>query len=188
MIWGIKVQEYITGDNICKYYGSKECPCVCDKSTRKQYDKRNGYWATGSPLPECENCAKFSKIDLNQDIPRSEIFSLTLVERSIMLSQEKKELETQKAGKAEMEKKHNTPVQAELLSVTGGTAAERASKMFIGGRLFGDIGTFIGAIGSDESNVKLIFRVGFADGSTRIVVERANSVMASKLFDLAKTK
>ena len=105
-----------------------------------------------------------------------------------MRGQHKEELAAQKVAKAEMKIKRNTPVKAELLSVTGGTAVERASKMFIGGRLFGDIGTFIGAIGSDESNVKLIFRVGFADGSTRIVVERANSVMASKLFDLAKTK
>ena len=105
-----------------------------------------------------------------------------------MRAQHKEELAAQKAAKAEMKIKRNTPVQAELLNATGGTAAERVSKMILGGALLGDIGALIGAIGSDESNVKVIFRVKFADGSTRIVVESANSVMASKLFDLAKTK
>lgn len=186
MIWGIKIREYITGNNICKYYGSKKCPCVCNKKIRKQYDKKNGYWATGNPLPECENCSEFTKIDPDKKIPMST--NSTLVEWVIMRTQHEKELKEQKSAKAAMKVKRNTPVQAELLNATGGTAAERVSKMIIGGALFGDIGTLVGAIGSNESNVKLIFKVNYADGSTRIVVERANSIMASKLLNLIKTK
>ena len=103
-----------------------------------------------------------------------------------MRAQHKEELAAQKAAKAEMKIKRNTPVQAELLNATGGTAAERVSKMIVGGALFGDIGALLGAIGSDESNVKLIFKVNYADGSTRIVVEKANSIAANKLLGLLK--
>ena len=54
----------------------------------------------------------------------------------------------------------------------------------IGGAFFGSIGALIGFLGSDESNVKLVFKVDYADGSTKVVVEKANSKAAENLFSI----
>ena len=49
---------------------------------------------------------------------------------------------------------------------------------------FGSIGALIGFLGSDESSVKLVFKVDYADGSTKVVVEKANSKAAENLFSI----
>ena len=61
MIWGINIKKYLAGGNRCKFYGDKSCPCMTNKEIRKQYDKKNGYWATGSVLPECDKCDRYQK-------------------------------------------------------------------------------------------------------------------------------
>lgn len=61
------------------------------------------------------------------------------------------------------------------------------SKMIIGGVLFGEAGVILGLLGSDKSNVKLIFNVEYADGHSEIVVEKANSRKAKELLKLANS-
>lgn len=183
MNWGIKVKKYLEDGNKCKYYGDKACPCVSNKDIRKQYDKRGGFWAIGIPLPECDNCANYAEIDPNITIPIS-FAHQTLVEMEISLSQHKKVEAERKATKAKEKEKKNTPIHVELLNASGGTAGERLSKAIIGGAFFGSIGTLIGFLGSDESNVKLVFKVDYADGSTKVVVEKANSKAAKNLFSI----
>ncbi len=183
MIWGIKTKKYLEDGNRCKYYGDKACPCISNKDIYKKYDKKNGYWAIGSPLPECDNCTSYVEIDPNVTIPIS-FASKTLVEREISLSQDKKTEAERKAAKAKEKVKKNTPVHVELLNASGGTAGERLSKAIIGGAFFGSIGALIGFLGSDESNVKLVFKVDYADGSTKVVVEKANSKAAKNLFSI----
>lgn len=183
MIWGIKVEKYLEDGNRCKYYGDKACPCVSNKDIRKQYDKRGGYWAIGIPLPQCDSCANYAEIDPNITIPIS-FAHKTLVEITISLSQHKKEEAERKAAKAKEKEKKNTPIHVELLNASGGTAGERLSKAIIGGFFFGSIGALIGFLGSDKSNVKLVFKVDYADGSTKVVVEKANSKAAKNLFSI----
>ena len=183
MNWGIKVKKYLEDGNKCKYYGDKACPCVSNKDIRKRYDKRGGYWSIGIPLPECDNCTSYTEIDPNKTIPIS-FAHKTLIETEISLSQHKKVEAERKATKEEKKAEKNTPIHVELLNASGGTAGERLSKAIIGGAFFGSIGALVGFLGSDESNVKLVFKVDYADGSTKVVVEKANSKAAKNLFSI----
>lgn len=186
MIWGIKLKKYLEDGNRCKFYGDKTCPCVSNKELRTKYDKKNGYWAAGSPLPECADCACYVEIDPDAAIPIS-LSGKTVIEKELYLSQYQRAEEERKAAKAKEKIKENTPVSVELLNASGGTAGERLSKAIIGGVLFGSVGAIAGALGKDEANVKLTFKVSYADGSTRVIVEKANSKEAKKLLGLLKT-
>ncbi|MDD7092349.1 MAG: hypothetical protein SOX04_00145 [Eubacteriales bacterium] len=183
MNWGINTKKYLNDGNRCKYYGDNACPCVSNKAIRKQYDKKNGYWANGAPLPECENCNNYDEIDPDVIIPIS-CKGKTSIEREICLLQYRKAELARKVTKTDNKDNMNTPVQVELLNATGGTAGERLSKAIIGGALFGRFGAIIGMLGSDKSNVKLIFKVYYADGRTETVVKKANSRKAKRLLEL----
>lgn len=187
MIWGIKAGKYLEAGNRCKYYGDRTCPCVSNKEIRKKYDKKDGCWALGIPLPECDGCTSYEEIDPNVCIPLSSA-GKTVIEREISLLQYKQTVANKKAEKTKEKEEKNAPVHVELLNASGGTAGERLSKAIIGGALFGSIGAIIGFLGSDEANVKLIFKVDYADGSTKVVVEKANSKEATKLFDIMNNK
>ena len=183
MIWGINIKKYLAGGNRCKFYGDKSCPCMTNKEIRKQYDKKNGYWATGSVLPECDKCDRYVEVDPNTPIPVS-FKSKTPIELEICLSQHRETEEKRKSVKSAEKEKTRTPVHVELLNAIGGTAGERLSKAIIGGALFGEIGAIAGMLGNDKSNVKLIFKVEYADGHTDTVVEKATSKEAKRLLGL----
>ena len=163
--------------------GTKRVPVSIIKISASSTTRGGGYWAIGIPLPECDNCANYAEIDPNITIPIS-FAHQTLVEMEISLSQHKKVEAERKATKAKEKEKKNTPIHVEQLNASGGTAGERLSKAIIGGAFFGSIGALIGFLGSDESNVKLVFKVDYADGSTKVVVEKANSKAAENLFSI----
>ena len=185
MKWGIKTKKYLENGHKCKYYGDKVCPCVKDNNSRKKYDTKNGYWAIGDPLPDCSGCSMYVEVDTSIAIPIS-FENKTLIEREISLAQYRKARLEKKEAKDKEKTKKNTPIHVELLNASGGTAGERLSKAIIGGVLFGSIGAIIGFLGRNESNVKLIFKVSYADGSTKVVVKKANSKKAEELFSLMK--
>lgn len=182
MKWGINLKNYVQEDTICKYFGDKKCPCVCDKEIRKKYDVRNGPWAIGKALPECESCSQFEQIDPTDPINPS--FHHTLVEGHISLEQYRENLKQEKEMKAERKAEKNTPIRVELLNVSGGTASERLSKMIIGGFFVGTVGALFGALGSNASNTKLTFKVDYYDGKSKIIVEKATSKKAKELLDM----
>lgn len=185
MLWGINLKNYICRDAICKHYGNKTCPCVADKKIRKSYDKRNGYWATGESLPECENCACF-ETPLDDYQIETPSFKWTLVEKQLWRTNYKMKTEPKREFERQKKLAKATPVKVQLLNVSGGNVSERAAKMIIGGYILGDIGAFIGLLGHNKSNVTLIFNVTYADNHSEIVVEKANSAKAMKLLNMAK--
>ncbi len=183
MIWGINTKKYLADGNRCKFYGDKQCPCIIDKEIRKRYDKKNGCWATGNALPECDGCEQYVEIDPKTPIAMTfDNLNKTLIEREIALAQYREGQEKRKEVNKTEKAKKTTPIRVELINATGGTAGERLSKTIIGGALFGGIGAIAGMLGSDASNVKLIFKVGYADGHTETVVEKANSKDAKRLL------